>query len=442
MIKKLSWLFAGIILVMVFNMAGCKQDDNDLGIDIQPPNDKLNVFSSDTATILAYSTLVDSVKTDETSVTLLGSLVDPVFGRSTASFYTQLRLSKTAYDFGSTPYPDSIVLTLDYDDIYGDTLAPMTIRVYEMSERIFIDSMYYSNHSVAYESDLLAEKTFTPDLSTDVIIGEDTLDPHLRINLGQFSFSLAEKLMNAPADSMASNASFINYFYGLYVTAEPATAGGSIVYFNLLSELSEMTLYYHNGEDDSLRFSYLINSNCARFSHFDHDYSLGSPEFKAQVIDGDTTLGKSVCYVQALGGVKTYIRFPNIKNYYNNGKIAVNEARFFLQAYEQNPELARAASLIMVKRNGDGSYSILNDQLDGDSYFGGFYDESKGGYWFRITSTVQELMRSDSTDYGYEIYLSGGSINSERVLLSGTNPQSPVDAEDRMNLVITYTTLN
>jgi hypothetical protein len=203
-----------------------------------------------------------------------------------------------------------------------------------------------------------------------------------------------------------------------------------------------MRLYYHNGDDDSLRFSYLINSNCARFSHFDHDYSLGSPEFRAQVIDGDTTLGKSVCYVQALGGVKTYIRFPNIKNYYNNGKIAVNEARFFLQAYEQSPELARAASLIMVKRNGDGSYSILNDQLDGDSYFGGFYDESKGGYWFRITSTVQELMRSDSTDYGYEIYLSGGSINSERVLLSGTNPQPPVDAEDRMKLVITYTTLN
>lgn len=440
MLKKLSRVQTGLFILIIILVASCKEDNNNLGLDIQPPSDKLNVFSVDTSAITSYSSIVDSVKTDETSLSLLGSMVDPVFGLSTASFYTQLRLSKVAHDFGSTPYPDSLILTLDYDGYYGDTLAPMTVRVYEMSEQIFVDSMYYSHESVGTETEMLVEKTLVPDFTNNIIIGEDTLDPHLRLNLGQFSFSLAEKLLTAPSDSMDNNASFINYFYGLYVTVEPVTAGGSIIYFDLLSDLSQMTLYYHNGEDDSLSFSYVINSNCARFGHFDHDYTLGSAEFKAQVLDGDTTLGKNVCYIQALGGVKTFIRFPNLKNYYANGKIAINEARFFLKAYEESPALEMAEALIMVRRNSDGSYDILNDQLNGDSYFGGYYDDATGGYWFRITQTVQDVLQSDSTDYGYEIYLSGGSINARRVLLSGSTPEA--DSLDRMRLVITYTTLN
>jgi hypothetical protein len=96
----------------------------------------------------------------------------------------------------------------------------------------------------------------------------------------------------------------------------------------------------------------------------------------------------------------------------------------------------------MVKRTEDGSYDILDDQLDGAGYFGGYYDKNLDGYWFRITSTIQELMRSEDPDYGFEIYLSGGAVNAQRVLLDGTAPQSPVPAEDRMRLVVTYTTLN
>ncbi len=153
--------------------------------------------------------------------------------------------------------------------------------------------------------------------------------------------------------------------------------------------------------------------------------ALPTLAFKAQVIDKDTTLGKNICYVQALGGVKTFVRFPELKNFYTNGKIAVNEARFFLHAAETDPLLDAATLLIMVKRNEEGGYEILDDQLDGAGYFGGYYDDDNHGYWFRITSTVQDLMRSEDPDYGFEIYLSGGAVNAERVLLDGSDPQLP-----------------
>jgi hypothetical protein len=128
--------------------------------------------------------------------------------------------------------------------------------------------------------------------------------------------------------------------------------------------------------------------------------------------------------------------------FYDNGKIAVNEARLFLKCMETDPLLDFAVQLVMVKKNEEGGYDIMNDQLEGTGYFGGYYDDNINGYWFRITSAVQEMMRGDDPDYGYEIYLSGGSVNAERVILTGTDPQAPVPAEDRMKLVITYTTMN
>lgn len=442
MLKKFSWFSAGLFLITALLFTTCKKENNDLGLEIQPPGDKLNVFSTDTTSVFAYSQIVDSVRTDETSVSLLGSILDPIFGKSTASFFTQLRLSQSAVSFGTNPVLDSLILSLKYKGYYGDTNAVMTVRVFELAEQIQLDSQYYAQQSVAIKETLLGQKTFTPDFTNDVILGEDTLAPHLRVNLGTLTSELANKLFNAPADSMANNNSFLNYFYGLYVTAEPANSDGIIIYLDLLSSLSEMTLYYHNDTEDSLSFEYLINSNCARFGNYSHDYSLGSPAFKTQAIDKDTTLGKSICYVQALGGVKTFVRFPSIKNYYSNGKIAVNEARLFLSCYESDPGLEVASTLVLVKRKAEGGYTITNDQLDGADYFGGYYDKDNHGYWFRITSTIQELMRSSDPDYGLEIYVSGGAVNAQRVLLNGTSPQLPSAPEDRMKLIITYTTLN
>jgi hypothetical protein len=440
--KKFSWFSAGLFLITAILLTTCKKEENELGLNLQPPGDKLNVKSTDTTTVVAYSLLADSVKTDETSVSLLGSILDPVFGKTTASFYSQFRLSLPAYDFGTTPYPDSLVLTLDYNGIYGDSTSPMTVKVYELEDQLFIDSAYFSNESKAVMSTLLAQKTYTPNLTDSVTVDGEKVAPHLRINLSSITNELALKLLAAPADSMASNTSFVNYFHGLYIAAEPTMAGGSIVYFDLMSVVTGLSMYYHNALSDSLRFDYVINSSCARFGNFTHDYSLADPAFKAQVLDKDTSLGQNTCYVQALGGVKTFLRFPHIKDYYANGKVAVNEARFFLYADESEPGLTPANTLVLVNRTADSSYTITQDQLEGTSYFGGFYDKNQHGYWFRITGTIQQLMRSTGPDYGFEIYVSGGAVNAQRALLNGTNPQSPVPPEDRMRLVITYTSVN
>jgi predicted small secreted protein len=86
MLKKFNWFSAVLILITALLYAACNKENHGVGLEIQPPGDKLNVFSTDTTSVIAYSQVVDSVKTDETSVSLLGSLLDPVFGKSTAIF--------------------------------------------------------------------------------------------------------------------------------------------------------------------------------------------------------------------------------------------------------------------------------------------------------------------------------------------------------------------
>lgn len=383
---------------------------------------------------------VDSVRTDEASMVMLGSIMDPVFGATTAGFYTQLKLSTSAHSFGDNPVLDSLVLSLDYEGIYGDSTAQITLRVFEMADSINYDSSYYSHETVeCYPQELLVH-TFVPNLTDSLVADGDTLPPHLRVDMTTLGQSLAEKLLAADTNQMANNDSFLKYFYGLYITAEVAASGGSILYIAPVSTLSRMTLYYHNDEEDSLSFGYNTTTSTARFSHFVHDYSLGSPEFRAQVIDGDTSLGKQICYNQTMAGVKTFIRFPFIRNYYIPGNAAVNEARLFISAVtETGSVLSPAEDIVLVRADGEGGYTILQDQAEGIDYYGGVYDDDKQGYWFRITYTVQDLMRSTDPDHGMELFISGGSINAQRLVMAGPSPVSPIPAENRMKLVITYT---
>ena len=119
----------------------CEKEPGEIGLAIQPPDDKLEVRYTDTSSLVSYSVIEDSVKTDEMSINLLGSMYDPVFGKTTASFATQLRMANAGVDFGVNPQVDSLVLSLVYVSYYGDLLTQQTLHIYELDEDIFIDSV-------------------------------------------------------------------------------------------------------------------------------------------------------------------------------------------------------------------------------------------------------------------------------------------------------------
>ncbi len=426
-----------IFLLAIIALTGCKKENSNLGLNVQPPSDKLELNRVDTVSITAYSKLVDTVRTNGTTLSLWGAINDPIFGKTTASIYTQLKLTQTAFDWGTNPVSDSLMLSLLYAGSYGDSTAYLRIKVYEMDDTIGYTTPYYSFSTVPVKSTLLADYSVKPDLVDSLTIDGKKVPPLLRINLSSLSPELVDKLLAASAADLNTNDDFLKYFYGLYITAETSDPTGRIIYLDLVSSLSGMSLYYHNDEKDSIKFDFSISSSCARFENFTHDYTLADPAFKAQVLNGDTSLGKNTCYMQSMGGVKTFLRFPYLKDFNNIDTFAVNEAKIVFKLGDENPNFRPSSSLALVKADSAGSYSILSDQLTGVTYFGGYYDSLNNEYWFRITNSIQALLKNETPDYGFELYSSGGAVNADRAVIYGTDPVLKPD--DRIKLIITYT---
>jgi hypothetical protein len=425
----------GILLALLL-VSSCKNEE-ELGLEVQPPEDKIIVGFNNNSGIVAYTVREDSVRSDEVLTNLIGSINDPIFGSATAGVYVQFRIPDNNISFGTSPVADSIVLQLAYSGgYYGDITTRQSLKVYEVSEDFYLDSSYYSNRSFNHYSTCLSNFSFIPKPSDSVAFGGKTYAPHMRITLDN---SLAQKFINASGTAdLSDNAYFVNFFKGLYIVSDRSWAGGAIVYMNLLSSLSKITLYYHNADEDSLTYTFPINENSARVGSFNHyAYSGANHDFQAQIA-GDTSRGQNILYLQSMAGVKTYIKFVNLRSLLYDGNVVINKAELVITPnvnlqgdYVDPPQLA----LAMI--NEDGTISFLPDQYYGTSYFGGVYTSSTGEYRFNLATYVQYLMKyEDYTGKGLYLTIAGSSTNGGRLVFNG-----PETTSSNLRLEISYTKL-
>lgn len=436
-------------LCIVFSLAavitGCNDDPSLIGIEVLPGNEKLNVFTSDTTTVLVHSVFADSIKTDETTRSMLGSYLDPVFGLNTVSIATQVRFSTTTLNFGENPVLDSIVLSFEYTSItqsigtqlyaYGDTNTVQTIKVFELDEALIYDTSYYSNYNVPIKPTELAsvDINFRPNDST--MVDTVLVKPQLRIRL---SDEFGNSLLNAPDYATDSVSGFLDYMKGLYIRPEPVSAGGAIVFFDLLALPSRLTLYFKNDEGERKSYMFLINAQCARFMNFNHDYTLGDPAFIAQ-LNGDTLLGSEQFYVQSLGGIEARISFPYIKDWVKDQSIALNEAKLVFNNSDTASSLIPPTELFFFVLKEDGSLGFVPDQFEGTRYFGGYYQKNSGEYFFRITQKLQKMLTGTDDNTSFSMGVSGASLIPNRVVFNGYNPENADQFNKRIKLKIIYT---
>ncbi len=437
-----AWLSLAIIFLTFYS---CKKDPNDIGYTLLPGSDTLNVRSVDTVTIIAYSLIQDSIRTDKRTENMVGSMVDPVFGVTSANYYTQFRLSAESNDFGSNPVMDSIVLQLRYSTIYGDTNTLQTLKVYEMSQDLSYDSTYYSNQSIAIYGNLLASYTFRPKPKDSVLVKGVKTAPHIRINLSKMTNYFGNKILFTPADVINSNLSFIKYMKGLAIQSVPVSSGGALISILPIDANSKLVLYFHNDSTTYNAFDMPVNSLCARMNQFDHNgYLSASPELKNQILNKDTLLGKEKLYIQGLGGVQTKIRIPYIKELRNLGKIAINNALLVLKNIEFDTTYAPVPAIYLLQKDSLGRFANVLDYVEGANYFGGVYDKNKKTYTIRLTRHIENILLGKVTNH--DLYLmashpSGSTLVPNRVIVRGTNPSDPTVTSDRIQLQIVYTKL-
>jgi hypothetical protein len=461
--KKIYQSSLFILMIAAF-LFSCKKDISEIGVNVVG-DDPLEVIYVDTFSIVAHSELVDSMRTDELSSHLLGAYIDPVFGTLNASIYSQFRLEagNEDFDFPDGSICDSVVLYLAYADneVYGDTNYQHQISIYEVGDQIYRDSSYYHFQNLRTKNEVLAELNFVPSFDSidyNDIVGDDTIESgrkiapisvHLNQNFG-------ERLIEYGPEVYESNETFLAELAGLYITTldqNLPSSEGSLVNIDFLSDDTKITLYYtytlenDDGNDTTYHeeFDLICNSNTARFGNYNHyDYYNASPEFRSQVIDGDTTLGEEMVYLQGLAGVRTIISFPHIRkmdNYYN---YAVNEAKLFLwdvNDASSDLQAIEALSLSQQVQLTDSSYVYytIPDASSGDNYFNGEYNGTDRNYFFRITQFIQDLIQGYTVDSKLRVEIIGGAVNANRSVLGGYNS---IDETKNLKLQLIYTKID
>ena len=420
-------------LVAVLVIASCNKEPDLIGLDLLPGGDRLNMSDTIISNIIAYSVREDSLSTVDLSSNLMGYLNDPVFGSVKASFYTQYRLPSNNFSFGANAVADSIVFTLVYNGIYGDSLTQHTVQVFELAEIIKDSTSYYSSSTLPVLPTPIGEATFVPNLKEADSVDGKYVKPHLRVTLTQ---EFANKLLSADVETtLSSNKFFAEVFKGLFIDVAPVAPGspGSILHFDILDEMSRVALYYHN-DKDTTSIKFLINSSCHRFNNYNHyDFTAAAPELLQQFA-GDTTTIHQQVYLQSMAGSKVKLKIPWLENIPQNAKIAVNEALLIFTDSESEGMFKSPGQLSLRGLSDKGSYLVLPDEKIGAAYFGGRYVNKKE-YQFRITKYVQDRMKyPDLPDNGLMLIIPGGALTASRLILNG--PGHPTDG---MKLVIYYT---
>ncbi len=414
-LKSFKWLVFFLAFIFLFS---CEKDPSTIGLNLQDDLERIQGNNIDTITLKAFTIREDSLSTDERSFALLGSYHDPIFGYSEASFMTQLKLASSNVSFGTNAVADSIVLYLDYQSYYGDTTTEQTIEVYELEKSLYSDSTYYSNLNI---------DNYIPNAKkiATLLYSPKPNDTCLTIKL---SDSFAQKIISASTSDLQNNENFIRFFKGFYLKTLPTNQQGAIVYFNLLSKRSKVTLYYTNSQG-SKKYDFVFNNTCARVNLFRHDYS------SSQITSiNDSTAQDSLLYLQAMSGLNIKITFPHIKHFSSASLLGFVKAELIIPVYVDAAATTYKApsKLSLVALNASGKYEFLPDYNVNSAYFGGSINSTYTEYRFNLSRYIQQLAYGQRQDFGIILFASDNRVSANRVIIKGPNFQNG------MRLSITY----
>ena len=451
MIKTLKTYFFSLSFKALFFSAlallalSCSKTTEKIGDGLLSDSDYIGVGYTDTLEIVCHSELIDTMATRGLGTVLLGSMLDPVMGRTDASLYTQLHLSSTNQDFGEEVVVDSIVLQLGLTGYYGDTTTMQTAHVYALADSMSTTENYYQFSEITTDPiDLANGYQFYPHPKTyHSVTGTDTVtQPIIRIPL---SNSFGTYLATLGSSAYASPDAFKEAFFGLKICCESVTQDGAICYITpTTNNLTQLQIYYHESPSDPrpMRYYYYITSEEAYFNQYQHDYSLGSTEFVQQVVNGSVELGQDQLYLQSMGGVRAVLSFPNLSHLTDtlstNAHLIINEAKLIFPA---SPTLGDSslytppASLALLNINNDGGTSLLQDYYEGASYYGGSYSNTNKNVTFRIAEHLQKVVMGRQDSQGLYVTIAGASYNAQRWIVAGPNADNGLRCQIKYSII-------
>lgn len=420
------------IVSVALVIQSCSYNNDDLGADILPPGDSVNMVHDTIFDIAAYPVRGFPQRTSENvfepttnRLMILGSLQDSVFGTSEATIVTQFNTT-TVITPGTNTMIDTVMLSIYIAGFEHDQEDEYIISVYELSERIYMDTTYYSdiNMSNRYDPVPLVVKTVTPEAG-------ESLD--LKIDDQEFIDKLA--LVLEDTTIFNSDSLFKDVFNGLYITAESQSASGNMAFVQMNNTETSLAVRYTNDtlqldlikDDDYLWANFTIDQYYSqKINVFEHDYTGTELDV---LLDNENAVS-SYAYLQGLAGVDTRFSFTNLEEWMARSPVVINTASLVFDVVPEDLSGVAPADLpdrlLFYTRLANDSLENVYDyhvNLLSDGYasaFGGFkkansqgmfYSDSTYSYRFNMGLHFQYMLEGVKSDNDFILQLSDSRLD-------------------------------
>ncbi len=257
-----------LFLLSLIIMSSCENTDNGLGNELTQPSAYTTLI--DTCTVSLTTLKIDSLQTSGKGLIIAGALSNENLGKIALKNYLSFNFPSYSesrkYDITPLRF-DSITYEMYYSSVYtGDTTTLQTLQLHNLINKLVLpqSGSFYNTSSVAYDENILAEKTFTPYPNRGEVVsirlpdelGKDILD---KISTRSDEFSSAEK--------------FNQYFPGFAITSSQTDENAL---FNYLANDSSAVIkvYYHFIEEYKEERELTITTETSTsFYAVEHDYS-------------------------------------------------------------------------------------------------------------------------------------------------------------------------
>jgi Domain of unknown function (DUF4270) len=243
-----------------------KIDTTTIGADLIPAVDNVYTFA-DTLEVNGTQGVLtpDTTRIGISDLHVLGTISnDPLFGKTIANIYLQIKPAFFPYYFGNakdsigqsyapagTGY-DSAVLCLSYKGFYGDSTKPQHLRVVELdaAETNFkFDSIYQANYQPSIlPVNVIGEVTVTPaDLKNYTFLSnkKDSVNYQIRIPLSNaFLNRILSNYDSSTNKPFNSDSLFTTIFKGFAVEAGGGTDANGLFYIGLTDAATRLEVHY------------------------------------------------------------------------------------------------------------------------------------------------------------------------------------------------------
>jgi hypothetical protein len=415
------------------------------GTDLIPPNWNDALQMTDTLSVSAFCAEDDTLRMDGTDYGILGQFTDPVFGQTSAHFYTDLSVASPVQSYGPSPEIDSVVLFLKFTDYYGKNTklrSLMRFEVFEIVNEMPAPpaegySIFNTNFPVVPQAlGAIETAPLFPNEGTDGLVLKIRLNP-----------TLGTRFLEKDSLNAGNIRSIIK---GLKVQATcltPGSGNGALMRFQLNSTVSGIRIYYHTAnQSGQVVRTTTASSSALHVNSVAYNRGSAVPDLlqKLQNPQFDYSAAPNL-YIQPFQGIRVALNIPGLDSLKNTGPKVVNRAELIVPVAEDAPEFGRPNSLIIYTLNEQGQFQLLSDILFADQYnlslstfFGGFYDANKKEYRFRITRHIHEILNGSLPNKTLWLDYSITNKNSSlpRVVLRG-----PKDPQNKLRIELSLTSI-